>query len=154
MRTRSIENISSDEEDRRRSGYNVTTHYRFPPHADPRRLLLTGEDGEDLLEILYAPAAQIYRINHGWKRGRQTRFSLDPQTGRWERREQDRPVNDDDASDDPLPLAGVELFVSDSRNLFLIRPLTHGNNREFLTTFLYAIKRSVQFQYQVEEQEV
>ena len=96
----------------------------------------------------------IQPISNGWRRGRQPGFSVDPQTGRWERREQDRPVNDDDASDDPLPISGVELFVSDSRNLFLIRILTHGNNREFLTTLLYAIKRSVQFQYQVEEQEV
>ncbi|MBC8281613.1 MAG: DEAD/DEAH box helicase, partial [Chloroflexi bacterium] len=154
MHTRSIENISSDEEDRRRNGYNVTTHYRFPPHEAPRRLLVSGEDGEDLLEIIYASAAQIYRINHGWKRGRQAGFSVDPQTGRWERREQDRPINDDDASDDPLPISGVELFVSDSRNLLLIRPLGGANNREFLTTLLYAFKRSVQFRYQVEEKEV
>jgi hypothetical protein len=154
MRTRSIENISSDEEDRRRSGYNVTTHYRFPPHAEPRRLLVSDENGEDLLEIIYVPAAQIYRINHGWNRGREPGFRVDPQTGRWQKRDRDQPVNDDDLSDDLLPIAGIELFVSDSRNLLLIRPLADGNNKKFLTTFLYAFKRSVQFRYQVEEQEV
>jgi hypothetical protein len=83
MRTRSIENISSDEEDRRRSGFQVTTHYRFAPHTVPRRLLVADQDGEALLEVLYAPAAQIYRINHGWKRSSQDGFSIDPQTGRW-----------------------------------------------------------------------
>jgi len=154
MRTRSIENISSDEEDRRRSGFRVTTHYRFPPHAAPRRMLVSDENGDGLLEILYAPAAQIYRINHGWKRGRQEGFSVDPQTGRWGKREQDRPANDVDEPDTPLPISGVKTFVSDSRNLLLIRPLDHGNHREFQTTLLYAIKRSVQIRYQVEEQEV
>jgi hypothetical protein len=154
MHTRSIENISSDEEDRRRSGFNVTTHYRFPPHEDPRRLLVSDESGDELLEILYAPAAQIYRINHGRKRGRQLGFSVDPQTGRWERRDQDRPVNDDDVLDYLLVIFGVELFVSDSRNLMLIRPLANANNRQYLTTLLYAIKRTLRFRYQVEEQQV
>ena len=155
MRTRSVESISSDEEERIRSGYRTTTHFRFAPQAGPIRSQVTNTtDDAPLLDVLYAPAAQIWRINHGWRRSERDGFQISPQTGRWQRREQDRPPEEHDGPEPPQLLSGVKPYVSDSRNLLLIKPLAGTADRDSFTTLLYAIKRSIQFLYQVEEQEV
>ena len=46
MRTRSVERISSDEEERIRSGYQITTHFRFAPGSQLRHAEVVGEGGE------------------------------------------------------------------------------------------------------------
>ena len=134
MRTRSVENISSDEEDRRRSGFRITTHYRFAPHVPPRRLEVDAGDGTALLEVLAAPAAEIWRINHGWRRSEEDGFVLNPVTGRWQRREQDRAPEEDDDPNALQPLSGVKPFVNDHRNLLLVKPVSGDNDRAFMIT--------------------
>ena len=154
MRTRSVERISSDEENRVRSGYKTTTHFRFAPGSQPRRAQVIDGNGTPILDALYAPAARIWRINHGWRQGDHNGFQIDPQTGRWQKREIDRAGGEEEDPDIPHPLTGVKLFVTDDRNLLLLRPLGQAVTEEFLTTLLYAIKRGIQFVHQVEEQEV
>ena len=153
VRTRQQERISSDEETRLRSGYKITTHFRFAPSVEHRVAQVTDTDGAALLEARYAPAADIWRINHGWRVGDHNGFSIEPQTGRWARR--DGGTGPTDAEPDLLaPVDGVKPYVFDSRNLLLLRPLGETPTPEFMTTLLYAIRRGIQFVYQVEEQEV
>lgn len=154
VRTRSTERISSDEEERIRSGYKTTTHYRFAPGLQPRRVRVSDEAGVPILEALYAPAARIWRINHGWRKGDHNGFRIDPQTGRWEKREVDASPGEEDDPHVAHPLTGIKPFVTDSRNLLLLRPLGETATDEFLMTLLYAIKRGIQFVHQVEEQEI
>lgn len=154
VRTRLAERISSDEEERVRSGYKITTHFRFTGGVQPRRAHVIDQDGTPILEVVYAPAARIWRINHGWRQGDHNGFQIDPQTGQWNRRPADAPPGDGDDFDIRQPLTGVKPFVTDSRNLMLLRPLRKDATEEFLTTLLYAIKRGIQSVYQVEEQEV
>lgn len=46
-------------------------------------------------------------------------------------------------------------YVTDNRNILLLRPTCHqGAKEHFLTTLVYALQRSIQFVYQVEEDEV
>ena len=154
VRTRLVERISSDEEERVRSGYKITTHFRFTGGVQPLRTQVIDQDGTPILEVVYAPAARIWRINNGWRQGDHNGFQIDPQTGQWNRRPADAPPGDGDDPDISQPLTGVKPFVTDSRNLMLLRPLRKDATEEFLTTLLYAIKRGIQFVYQVEEQEV
>jgi hypothetical protein len=74
VRTRSVERISSDEEDRIRSGYHVTTHFCFSPAVQLRRAEVKDNEDKTVLEVLYAPAARIWRINHGWRQGDHNSF--------------------------------------------------------------------------------
>ena len=86
--TRSIERILSDEEERIRSGYNVTTHFHFDSPSKVKRAI--AQKGETpLLEITYAPATQLWRINHGWRRSPDNGFTIDAHSGRWQRRDSD-----------------------------------------------------------------
>ena len=151
MRTRPSERISSEEEERVRSGYHVTTHFNLA-EGRSQHAVVRSADGEDILDALYAPGARLWRINHGWRRSEHTGFTIDPQTGRWRGR------NDgDDPEDDPAvsgPLTGVKPYVQDFRNILLLQPHQDDLSDAFQTTLLHAIKRAVQFVYQVEDQEI
>ena len=63
--TRRVERITCDEEERRREGYEITTHYRFAPTHGERlerhraQALADGTTG--LLDLTYAPQASIWR---------------------------------------------------------------------------------------------
>lgn len=154
MRTRSVERISSDEEERVRSGYKTSTHYRFAASARSTQVQVTDSAGVPLFEVRYAPSSRLWRINHGWRQGEHKGFQIDPTSGRWQRREVDTAPGDDDDPAIPQPFTGVKPFVTDSRNILLIRPLMETGNEAFLTTLLYALKRGIQFVHQIEEQEV
>ncbi len=155
VRTRRTERITSDEEERSREGYFITTHYQFSPDENFISRSVTSGD-EQRLELRYAPRAEVWRINHGWLRsGPETRngFTIDPETGQWRRKEED----DDEAPDDPTrgkPLSGIRPYVRDTRNILLLHVTETPGDERFLTTLAYALQRGIQLVYQVEEQEV
>ena len=100
MRARLAQRISSEEEERVRSGHHVTTHFDLVEGRD-RSVSVRSASGEHVLEARYAPAARLWRINHGWRHGDRTGFTIDPQTGRWGGRGAD---DDPDAAPEVLGL--------------------------------------------------
>ena len=64
VRTTPRERISSEEEERVRSGYDIATHYRFQGEPDTAAI---SAGGEVLGEMTYGQSALVYRINHGWR---------------------------------------------------------------------------------------
>ena len=152
MRARVVERISSEEEERVRSGYSITTHFSLPSSRNQRAMVRTSGD-TPIMKLFYAPAARLWRINHGWRRSEQSGFTVDPQNGRWGRR--DAEDNLGEGSTESLqPVTGVKPFVQDGRNLLMMQPLWKDQSLEFQLSLLYALKRSIQFEYQLEEQEV
>ena len=152
MRARPFERISSEEEERVRSGYDTAAHFRFGGRR--RRAEVRAAEGDCLLEAVYAPAAALWRINQGWRRSDQPGFALDPRTGRWQSRQADDGREAGLQPDAPRPITGIMPYVQDTRNLLMIRPLAEEPTDDFLHTLLYALKRAVQVEYQVEEQEI
>jgi ATP-dependent helicase YprA (DUF1998 family) len=148
--------ISSDEEERSREGYAIDTHFRFAPGVSTVRAdLVRGEDV--LLEVLYAPQSELWRINTGWRRARRRNgFAIDAETGRWGKR--DDGESEDDGPDpgaERTDRTGVKPYVTDNRNVLLLRPrigLIHSEQTH--TSLAYALQRGLQFVFQVEEQEV
>ena len=151
MRARTVERISSEEEERVRSGYSISTHFNLPGGRIQRATAYPTE-GDPILEATYAPAARLWRINHGWRRD-PSGFSIDTQTGRWVRREGETDAGDDDPGV-RRPLEGVRLYVQDGRNILMLLPRAEYQSNEFLLSLLYAFRRAIQVVYQVEEQEV
>jgi len=150
--------ISSDEEERSREGYYITTHYRFAPQTPPRHAHVVSMGGEKrvLLEAQYAPQADLWRINHGWRRSAQHKgFTLDTKTGRWQARDNDETDPDEANPSMQAAVSGIMPYVTDSRNILLLRPHPEGEaTDEFLTSLVYALQRGIQHVFQVEEQEV
>jgi len=158
VRARQRDRISSDEEERSLRGYRITTHYCYAPNAPTRRATAITSKGDDpLLEIEYAPRAELWRINHGWRRsGSHEGFKIDPEMGRWQSREDDD--SEDSLEDKPgnrAPLRSVKPYVTDNRNLLFLRPVSACVGDEaFLNSLAVALQRGIQVVYQVEESEI
>lgn len=124
VRTWRREHITCDEEERRRQGYRLSTHFRFAPApggrlqvhealvtANPRAgtgevppggrgdfAVQSGGDYRDevpLLRLCYAPAATVYTVNRGWLNARQQGFGLDLISGQWRGHADDGSAGDD-----------------------------------------------------------
>lgn len=168
--TRRVERISSEEEERQRQGFDLRTSLRFAETVQG----LDYQIGDLVLEgnteaaIVYAPAAQVWRINLGWRRRKDRGshgFWLDTARGVWSRRED--PENDTGAesADVKTPdLQKVIPYVSDRQNALLLNLQRHGLRRlqgnqpgaselHFLSLGT-ALKRGICATYQLEENEL
>ncbi len=173
--TSKVQNISSDEEERTRLGYEIRTGFTFARRAadkvDATRATVTAADGTDLLELTYAPTATLTRLNLGWTRRADMTvdgFHLDMATGRWQgspKDEVDADTGAAKASDDPTSNSTtvhlVVPFVQDHRNTLVVRPLdglqsiADGHERAgWLATFESAFAAAVREAYQLEDAEL
>jgi superfamily II DNA/RNA helicase len=149
--------ITSEEEERVREGYLTTTHFRSGGGAvREHRSLTEPETGNAILSALYLPQAELWRINHGWRKSsEQVGFIIDSATGRWRSRDD---ADDGDNGGGGVSgglMTGIRPFVTDSRNLLLLRPISEQANDEgFLKSLAYALRRALQVEYQIEEREV
>ncbi|MCD6508110.1 DEAD/DEAH box helicase [Candidatus Poribacteria bacterium] len=159
VRTWRRERITCDEEERMRFGYDVTTHFRFAPApGGGKRVKKAGvyaEGDTQLLRLIYAPTATIFRINHGWRNRREKGFKVDLNTGsllsRIERDENRPPVVASDADVEN----NVRFFVQDTVNVLLIySSVTLKMDEDQMATFQYALQRGIEVTFQVEESEL
>ena len=149
--------ISSEEEERVREGYVVSTHFRISPGAEPKRMAVVAEvDNAPVLQATYVPQAELWRINHGWRRSaEQNGFVIDSDSGLWRRRDDAGDGHDSAGQPAGTLLTGLKPYVTDSRNILLLRPVSDdATNDAFLRSLAYALRRAMQLIYQVEEQEV
>jgi hypothetical protein len=88
VNTRRAERITSDDEERQRLGYELLTTYEFPQENGVVKVARAqvSSGGQPLLELSYAPATTISRINLGWRRRENHSdmgFPIHPTDGRW-----------------------------------------------------------------------
>ena len=88
--TRRRDRISSDEEERQRTGYKVEISYRFKKHEDGRdgslRAAARAASGTALAELAYGDSATVRLTNLGYRRSvakGDIGFWMDPVTGEW-----------------------------------------------------------------------
>jgi ATP-dependent helicase YprA (DUF1998 family) len=148
--------ITSEEEERIREGYVTTTHFRsVRGSVQERRTLLEPETGQPILRAAYLPQAELWRVNHGWRKSsEQGGFVLDGANGRW--RSQDDVVDESNgAGASGNAVAGIRPFVTDTRNILLLRATSQAAHDEgFLKTLAYAFRHALQIDYQIEEREI
>jgi hypothetical protein len=135
-----------------RQGYVITTHFRFAPTERNLTASTTDNSGKEILELCYAPAATMWRINHRWRRSNTDGFTLNTKSGMWAK----RPDEDDDTAfdaDNSNLLKGVRLMVRDTRNILLLK-LNDDYEEAVLTTMQHAFQRGIEAVFQVEEQEL
>jgi hypothetical protein len=154
--TQRVERITSEEEERMRQGYVVTTHYRYAPsHTGVRRVAASVRDssGGDMLNLTYAPAASLWRINHRWRRSTTDGYTLDLKRGTWAKRPDDEGDVAQDIDEQDRLLRGVRLMVRDTRNLLLVEPAT-AMHEDKLASLQFALQRGIEAVYQVAESEL
>ncbi|WP_423222343.1 DEAD/DEAH box helicase [Candidatus Amarolinea aalborgensis] len=164
--TQRRDRITSDEEERMRMGYDTRTNFRFAqgPEGQLRRRLAKvqepGRGGETppLLDLVYAPAATLWRINHGWRRRQETGYRLDMKNGLW-LSQNETPARNGSGAAAGAPTdvkSQVRLFVRGTANALLVYPKQIGDVADpaFLPSLQYALARGIQEQFEVEESEL
>ncbi len=154
VHTYPTERISSDEEERVRNGYHISTH--FSPQGFDRKseANVVSPNQQTLMELTYAPSTTIWRINHGWRSGNSTGFSLDAQEGVWISEKTATADADDDQPAVDRPRTGVKPYVSDTKNILLVKVHYLQQDEGFLPSLTHALRRGIQSVYQIEEVEL
>ncbi len=154
--TRRRERISSDEEERRRQGYEIVTGVRFADYgAGPACRTATVSVGADpIAALVYGPAATLRRINFGWRRRKAKEdrgFVLDVERGYWKRNE----LDPGDGPDDPMSpkVRKVIPYVEDRRNCLLLTPIPQMESSG-IASLMSALKRGIQAEFQLEDSEI
>lgn len=149
--------ITSDEEERKRWGYQLSSHFRFAPGSDGKKRTIVGvvQDSatNPILNLTYAPAASLFRINHGWKIQREKSFYIDMATGDW-MRTPDTEESDAEPTTSVQPEA-VKLFVQDTMNLLLVNFASDEEIDESTqASFQYALQRGMEKVFQIDGSEI
>ena len=116
---------------------------------------VADDDGE-VTTMEFAPAAEIWRVNHGWRQADSPDgFLLGLDTQRWGRPSGTDAV-DDAEPNARQPISQVKPFVRENRNLLLMSiPVEHDGEMERIqASLLHALKRGIQLRYEVEEREL
>lgn len=153
--TRRQDRITSDEEERQRQGFEIWTSVRFAVHdglPSARKASLTSGNGS-LANVVYAPAATIWRMNVGWRRRanqEQLGFVLDTERGYWAKSNEDA-----DDSEDPMSQSRERVipYVEDTRNVLLLTPAAKPQ-AEVMATLAASLKAAIQTEYQLEDSEL
>jgi len=142
---RRAEKITCNEEERIKYGFRRDLAYQFTHSPQKARV-------GDLIELQYAPSANIFIFNHGWRKSREQGFIINLETGEILKEAlQERPRNMKTQN-----LERLSLFVQDTQNLLRLKFLDPYliQNKTFETTLKYAFKRGIEQYFQIEEDEI
>jgi Lhr-like helicase len=156
VRMRRRDRITADEEERRRQGYELQTFFQFAPESSGYRVqeadVLRGET--PLLQLRYAPAATLLRINSGWRGSGGRGFLVNFDNGEVPSR--DQLGGNRASSSSQMSLQPIRLAVRATQNLLLVRLVqpSLGNLQALETTLRYALKRGIEETFELEETEL
>ncbi len=142
--------ISSDEEERRRQGFELRTGVRF---GSRRTGVAEGEDGP-LARLEFGPSATIWQVNLGEARRSDPHkqgFMLDVERGYWAK----SATEGSEDPQDPMSkrVARVIPYVEDTRNSLLFEP-EEPLGVEAMASLQAALRRGIQAHFQLEESEL
>lgn len=153
--TKRRDNINSDEEERRRMGYEIITGVRFGIQGGipSFKLAAIEVDGQQIAKLNYGQTATLWRINLGFRRRTDKAvrgFMLDTERGYWARNEQN-PEDEDDSMSDAV--RRVIPFVTDHRNALLLEPSV-PLELEVMASLQAALKHAIQVEFELEDNEL
>ena len=161
VRTVRRDRISSDEEERRRSGFELQTSYRFAQHgAKAARIDATAEgDQGEILSLAYGESATIRITNVGRRRRANPDvqgYLIDVTTGRWLKENEKDEAPEEEGLDDAGKIKRKQRvipYVEDRRNILVTR-LARPVSRDTAVTLAIALERGIEAAFQLEDSEL
>jgi hypothetical protein len=157
--TRPAERITSNDEERKRQGFEIQTTFAFDASSYAASMTVS-DDVSDIITIDYAQGAYISRINKGLRRRAdkaEIGFFINPKTGVWVGRPKD------DGSEEERPDLLKQLIVplvEDRKNALLVRfdddwlSDLGPDSEKTMTTLQHALARGIEAVFQLEEGEI
>jgi hypothetical protein len=156
------EHINIKDEERQRQGYELQTAYRFANGGKNKTSIQLTTDGKKVAEFTYGPAADVWRINKGWKRRKNPNtlgFLINPRSGEWSSADA---LQADEDDDDLTPtktqvkkqenLDRIIPYVKDTRNILIMRPANIPSDK--MATLQAALAIGIVRAFQVEDSEI
>jgi hypothetical protein len=141
--------ISCDEEERASQGFDIETYFSVPSGVDSIRKAKVLSTGQHLLNLQYIPSAKLIHINKGWRKTKEDSFRIGTESGFW--RSHSYEPNPDSTDE----LKKIQLFTWNHADAIYIQPITSlGLSYEGIITLMYALKRAIEVEYQVEPSEI
>lgn len=152
------ERISSDEEERRRAGFEIVTSLTFAAGGAEHRQQaeVRGPDDMPLATLTYGDTATIRRMNVGLTRRKDPDlfgYYIDPDSGRWLKRPGDDTPLELDGTDSARRPQLVIPYVEDRRNAMLLH-WQQALPGDTVVGLMYALKRGIEAVYQLEDSEL
>ena len=164
VETRPVERITANDEERQRQGFELQTTFRIARNSQGdylrtrSRVLLVDKA---IATLTYAPSAEIWRINRGWRRRRNPRvlgFYINPVSGLWSKEEAPDEEAGETAAENGEIGAKVHPqrivpYVGDHRNILILTPAAELHPIAMIT-LQAALKRGIEQTFQIEEAEL
>lgn len=154
--TRRRERISTDEEERMRSGFELKTAVKFAETTTgsyDQTSEVADKEGTSIMKLTFGPSATLWRINLGWNRRKNKQvlgFVLDIEKGKWEKEK----TLDENNTDPAAPITRrVIPYVEDTKNCMIIKPTEQLKSGSFFS-LMAALKNGIQIAYQIEDREL
>ncbi|WP_326788586.1 DEAD/DEAH box helicase [Streptomyces sp. NBC_00151] len=158
-----VRRISSDEEERLRSGFELLTGYQFSQGGGRLDATATDDDGP-VLTVGYGDTARVRVFNIGRRKRKHPAdrgFWLDPIQGRWLSAKKAGEIQEASAEDEALsPFASADRtvqvipYVEDRKNIAVLRLAEPVENETVAVTLRYALERGIEARYQLEDAEL
>lgn len=143
------ERISCMEEIRQKEGY-VTELFlnAVDGLADATKIRLIV-DGDELMKLIYAPAARLIMLNKKWKKSIDDGFEIGTKSGFFKSKKQlEKPSADD-------PSQNVMLYTYDTTDVLYIQPVKAlGLSDEGVITMQYALTKAIELYFNIEPIEI
>ena len=148
VRGKTRERISCDEEERLSQGFQLKTYFSVPGGLERIQRAEIKSDGQHLLTMQYIPAAKLVQVNEKWRRNREDKFPVGEETGIFRK-------HSFEPDPDREQVEWVQLYTWDNADALYLQPISAlGLEKEGRLSLLYALKRAIEIEFQVESAEI
>jgi superfamily II DNA/RNA helicase len=144
------ERISSEEEERMSTGYDIAQFFTFKEGGKNIKRTTIQEAGEPLLDLIFDSSARLTQVNKKWRISTNNDgFAMGSITGKWKK------AKDDSAPNLQDPIVNVRPFATNTADILYIQPVAALQLEEDgVITLAYSIKRAIEMYFQIEEREI
>jgi superfamily II DNA/RNA helicase len=149
VQSENSERISCMEEVRTSEGYDTALYLNTTDSLQDATKIKLTIDGDELMTLFYAPAANLIMLNKKWRRGKDKGFDVGTKSGYFKTKKQVEKNNPED------PIQNIMLYTYDTADILYIQPVKSlGLTEEGVITMLYALEKAIEKIYNIEPVEI